>query len=221
MSHLNDLYNDIKSGCWQDPVPELCGCGGSGCFVSDLDTCHWCHLHGYGKIPPPEFQDQNYQESYNNNPFLYEGVNFVKEITEYMKNNTKNEKVTFDARELVNTLAGLFVAVDNFHLNTNTVPDKPYLAEKWAESIQHLEIGKFYVLNTDINETCQDIHFYYNKGTVVKMSWWSDSRPCFMTKSGYVISSCDPEDVVLSEHQRYPDSPDSTSVVPCNVDIPF
>ena len=46
MSEIDTYYAEVaKGGGWAHPDPDLCGCGGSGVFLSQVDTFHRCGLH--------------------------------------------------------------------------------------------------------------------------------------------------------------------------------
>ena len=46
VSEYNTYYTEfICSSRWQDRDPERCGCGGSGWWLSELDTWHRCPVH--------------------------------------------------------------------------------------------------------------------------------------------------------------------------------
>ena len=44
---LQSYYDNFaNTSRWQDNDPEQCGCGGSGWWLSELDTWHRCGTHG-------------------------------------------------------------------------------------------------------------------------------------------------------------------------------
>jgi len=42
-----------NTSTWAHPAPSVCGCKGSGWFLSEVDTWHQCPYHGAG-VPHPE-----------------------------------------------------------------------------------------------------------------------------------------------------------------------
>ncbi len=53
MSEYQNYYtNFAEAGVWKNPDKDLCGCRGSGWFLSEVDTWHHCHLHNTGQIHP-------------------------------------------------------------------------------------------------------------------------------------------------------------------------
>ena len=51
------VYEAAQMGQWKALDPEECGCGGSGWFLSDLDTWHPCHIHNDCDCCHPEYSD--------------------------------------------------------------------------------------------------------------------------------------------------------------------
>jgi hypothetical protein len=50
---LQQLFDNACRGDWKAEEASECGCRGRGYFLSDVDTWHYCSLHGSGK-PHPE-----------------------------------------------------------------------------------------------------------------------------------------------------------------------
>ena len=61
---LQAMYNEICQGHWMHFDGAICGCGGSGWFLSDLDTFHECSYHHVAGQPHPEdYCCEGYEES--------------------------------------------------------------------------------------------------------------------------------------------------------------
>ena len=73
MSELQQYYDNFACvpSRWADDDPELCGCGGRGWFLSDLDTWHQCPAHGAGVLHP-EIAEANWEQEVfeSEHPFL-------------------------------------------------------------------------------------------------------------------------------------------------------
>lgn len=57
MSELQSYYDAFSSGCWANPNPEACPCGGSGWALSEVDTWHECPVHYAGQPHPEDVMD--------------------------------------------------------------------------------------------------------------------------------------------------------------------
>ena len=55
MSELTDYYREVAcGGAWMAKEAAECGCGGSGWWLSDVDTWHSCRIHNTGQQHPED-----------------------------------------------------------------------------------------------------------------------------------------------------------------------
>ncbi|GAG46744.1 unnamed protein product [marine sediment metagenome] len=59
MSELSHYYNEIarNPSTWSNPDASVCGCGGGGWWLSEVDTWHSCPAHNNGQRHPEDDPD--------------------------------------------------------------------------------------------------------------------------------------------------------------------
>ncbi len=55
--HQNYYDNFARASIWANRDENVCGCKGSGWWLSELDTCHQCPFHFCGQ-PDPESEEE-------------------------------------------------------------------------------------------------------------------------------------------------------------------
>ncbi len=76
---LQAYYESCKAGTWKDNDPKVCGCGGGGWFLSDLDIEFQCNIHYDGQPSPAHGSEEDWDEYFNKKDMVNHPVQ-VKEV---------------------------------------------------------------------------------------------------------------------------------------------
>lgn len=62
---LQAYYESCCTGNWKDQDPEVCGCRGSGWWLSDLDIEFQCNIHYDGQPSVAHGSEEEWEDYFN------------------------------------------------------------------------------------------------------------------------------------------------------------